>query len=273
MRVLIENKLRAGAKQKDQLLRYYLAAVATTPQKRLVAVYLAPGGMGLGEVEAVERCEARASRPSDIVSLLPWEDLAGIIHRLPASAHAWFARSGMREIEATIKRARQELPAVGVRGEVRGVFDDAVRRLRHELPGVRLGRWVARDSEWIQTEKAAMTVYLTATYDVLEAPPYEPIGVLRPDGLHLTVRCQFRPAGRTKRSSALGRRWSQFEADRAIIVPGVGVFEKLPGGWFTFEESRTALREDMTQFIVDVGRGVIDFLRSVDLDPSSVEIL
>lgn len=70
--VLIEDKLSAGAKQKDQLLRYYLAAVAATPGKRIVAVYLAPGGMGVGEVDAVERNALRGDRPTDFVCQLPW---------------------------------------------------------------------------------------------------------------------------------------------------------------------------------------------------------
>jgi len=270
-RVLIENKLRAGAKQQGQLLRYYLAAVEAVPHKRLVAVYLAPGGMGLGEVELVERCEPRANRTSDVVAHLPWQDVAGIVEALPASDHTWFARSGIREIEATIKRARQELPAVGVRGEVRGVFDDAVRTLRQEVPGVRLGRWVARDSEWIQTEKSPVTVYLTATYDVEEVAPYEPIGVVQPDGLRLLVRCQFRLSGRGKKVPHLRQRWSELEAQQTVVVPAVGSFDLRSGGWFTFESDTIAGREGMTRFIVDVGQGAIEHLKSIGLDPSSVD--
>lgn len=273
IRVLIENKLRAGAKQQGQLLRYYLAAVEAVPDKRLVAVYLAPGGMGLGEVELVDRCEARASRSADVVAHLPWQDVAAIIDALPASGHTWFARSGMREIDATIKRARQELPAVGVRGEVRGIFDGAVRMLRWEVPGVRLGRWVARDSEWIQTEKSPVTVYLTATYDVEVVAPYEPTGVLQPDGLRLLVRCQFGLSGRGKKIPHLRQRWSELASQQEVVVPAVGSFELRPGGWFTFESDTTADREDMTQFIVDVGRGAIEYLKGTGLDPSSVDVV
>lgn len=269
MRVLIENKLRAGAKQQGQLLRYYLAAVEAVPQKRLVAVYLAPGGMGLGEVELVVRSDARASRSADVASHLPWDDVAAIIDALPASDHAWFARSGMREIDATIKRARQELPAVGVRGEVRGIFDDAVLTLRQEVPGVRLGRWVARDSEWIQTEKSLITVYLTAIYDVEGVAPYEPIGVVQPNGLRLLVRCQFRLSGRGRKVPQLRQRWSELEVQQAVVVPEVGPFALRPGGWFTFEADTIAGREGMTRFIVDVGRSVIEYLKSIRLDPSS----
>jgi hypothetical protein len=60
--VLIEDKISAGAKQKVQLLRYYLAAVEQSPLKRILAVYLAPGGMGAGEVDAVERNCVRIDR-------------------------------------------------------------------------------------------------------------------------------------------------------------------------------------------------------------------
>lgn len=271
MLVLIENKLRAGARQQGQLLRYYLAAVEAVAQKRLVAVYLAPGGMGLGEVELVERSDARASRRADVVSHLPWDDVAAIIDGLPVSDHAWFARSGMREIDATIKRARQELPAVGVRGEVRGIFDDAVSTLRQEVPGVRFGRWVARDSEWILTEKSLVTVYLTATYEVLGAPPYEPIGVVHADGLRLLVRSQFRLSGRGKKTPGLRRRWTELEAQHGVDVPGVGSFKLGLGGWFTFEAYRTTDRNAMTGYIVDVGRSAIAHLRSIGLDPSSVD--
>ena len=49
--VLIEDKIGSGAKQHAQLLRYYETAVRARPAKRIVAVYLAPGGIGMDEVE------------------------------------------------------------------------------------------------------------------------------------------------------------------------------------------------------------------------------
>src|SRR3972149_4967699 len=45
-RVLIENKINASAKRQGQLLRYYLFAVDAVPEKRIAAVYVAPGDFG-----------------------------------------------------------------------------------------------------------------------------------------------------------------------------------------------------------------------------------
>jgi hypothetical protein len=95
--------------------------------------------------------------------------------------------------------------------------------------------------------------------------------VLQAEGYRLLIMCQFRLAGKVKKSSSLGQRWLALEAEPSVDVPGVGSFARLASGWFSFESERTADREGMTQFLVEVGRSVIEFLRSVDLDPSSTK--
>lgn len=104
-RKLIEDKISAGAKQQEQLLRYCRSAVEAKPNKRVVAVYLAPGGMGAGEVEAVRRSALFARRQGDITTHVAWEEVAQLVNGLPEDERSWFARSGMDEIERAISQA------------------------------------------------------------------------------------------------------------------------------------------------------------------------
>lgn len=260
--VLIEDKIGSGAKQQGQLLRYYQAAVAAKSAKRIVAVYLAPRGIGIDEVDLVRRSAVFIERASDIACHLPWETVAEIIDRLPQKETSWFAQSGMREIERAIDRARQErYPALGDRALVRRVADNALESLSASCPDIRLGRWGGRDSEEILTYGTPVTMWLDAVFEVGAEPPFEPIGVSQPDGIHITVRSMFKLAGRVRRTSDLGRRWDQLLQAGSVEVPGVGRHDLGPNKWFVRSEQVVGSAEVLEGVLADTGQHVLEFLR------------
>ena len=232
--VVIENKIGSGAKQQGQLLRYYEAAVTARPTKRIIAVYLAPRGIGLDEVTLVQRCALFSERRTDVASHLPWERVTGLVDQLPAGDAAWFARSGMHEIGRAIVRAQQvRHPVEEDRALVRDIADQALALLANRCPDVALRRGSGQEVEEILTSRAPVTIWLDATFDVEAEVPFTPVGLVRQDGIHLTVRSQFKLAGRVKKdfgvrpalertrqgSSGRSARRRRVRADAERVVP------------------------------------------------------
>lgn len=154
--VLIENKLGSGARMLGQLVRYYAAAVARNPQKRVVAVYLTPGGFGADEVEGVMTSPLRIGRTDDSL-VIPWEEVARIVSALPAEE--WFAHSGMAAILESIENRRKEkFPAVGERATLRRIVTEARNGLSARWPEVRFALWVGQTSETVYSFGVPITV-------------------------------------------------------------------------------------------------------------------
>lgn len=268
--VLIEDKISSGAKQQEQLLRYYRGAVEAKPQKRIVAVYLAPGGMGTGEVEAVRQSTVFAQRQGDIAVHLAWDEVSRLVNELPDNDRIWFARSGMDEIERAIAQARQEkYPALGDRGIVRDIADAAVTTLAGRCPYVRLGRWNARNVEVILTYGTPVTLWLHAAFEVDPEPPFAPIGLVQDDGIHLVVTSNFKLAGKVRRGSELDRRWKELVRIGVVDVPGVGRHELLPNKWFAHSAPVVGSAEDLQIVLAATGQRVLDYLRPLFLLPAT----
>lgn len=259
--ILIENKIGSGAKQVDQLLRYYLAAAGARPGKRIVAVYLAPRGIGMDEVDRVRRAELFIQRPSDAAHHIPWESLTAIVERLPQSETSWFARSAMDAINSAIERAhRERYPALGDRALVRQIMDNAQGLLGRRSPDVRIGRWSARDFEEILTYGTPVTLWLDAVFEVEGETPFLPTGVDQPDGVHLEVRSMFKLAGRVQKTSELGRRWDQLVRAGSVDVSGIGRHDLRPDHWFAHTKPIVANAEDVETAVADTGQYVLEFL-------------
>ena len=134
-RVLIENKIAAGAMQQGQLLRYYLRAVDEVPDKRIVVIYLAPRDMGRVEVDRVAQDATFSVRASDLARHTSWAAVARIIDELPEGEAGWFAHTGIREVERAIRLADVvKYPPIGERAVVRQIVD---LRARHSPCTVR----------------------------------------------------------------------------------------------------------------------------------------
>jgi len=260
--VLVEDKIGSGAKQHEQLLRYYGNAVEARPAKRIIAVYLAPRGIGMDEVDLVEHSALFIRRRSDVACYVPWERIAELIDRMPIGESRWFARSGIHEIERAIVRARQEsYPALGDRALVRDLVDNALTLLASRRPDVRLGRWGGREFEEILTYKIPITLWLDAVFEVEAEPPFQPVGLVQPDGIHLTLRSMFKLAGKVKRTSDLAHRWAELVRGGSVDVPDVGLYVLQPNRWFARSVPAIGTSADLQFAVADTGERLLEFLR------------
>jgi hypothetical protein len=231
--VIIENKIASGAKQAKQLLRYYRKEVTRNPERRIAAVYLAPGTMGRDEVEYVRAAIASGSRPDDISHHVSWEQLQAAAERLGHDEHTWFVMSGIEAILNAIKGARQEkYPREGIRETLREIADRAVDAVRKRVPEIELRRWSERDRETIYSIRTPVTVWSFLAFEAEKAPPYMPVGVVQADGrFHVTLRAQVKLAGKVKKGSELAVRWRELTANASVQVQPVGAFALKSDGW------------------------------------------
>jgi hypothetical protein len=262
VRVLIEDKIAAGARQEGQLLRYYLRAVEEVPEKRLVALYLAPHDMGRAEVERVARHSRFIKRATDITAHVSWSDIVRIIGGLPDSPNGWFARTGMREVERAIQQAASaQYPAIGDRAVVRDLVGRACDALVESHPTIRPGRWHGGDTEEI-TYGGPVTLWLDTMFAFDPVPPHLPVGVVQADGVHIVIRSAFKLAAKSRSDPRLRSAWDGLRAEGRVDVPSVGVHVLRPNGWFVFEAPIVGSEDDVASEIVHVGSAVLQFLRA-----------
>ncbi|MFQ6058574.1 MAG: PD-(D/E)XK nuclease family protein, partial [Anaerolineae bacterium] len=232
--ILIENKISSAAKKKGQLLRYYMDERARSPDRTIVCLYLAPGDVGQDEVLRVEKSpDFRKSR--DYAQHVSWDAVLNY-EVAPDDVVDRLVESGLAEIRGAIDRARQaKYPPVGERGVIRNVVDEAIALLctRTSVP---LRRWSGRDFEEILTARTHVTMWLDVLFEVEEEPPFAPRNT-RDEARHLQVviRSQFKLAGGTKASSALGTWWNSVRRQGGVEVPNVGRHVLREDGWFSHD--------------------------------------
>jgi hypothetical protein len=177
--VIIENKVNSGAKRQEQLLEYYTKARQAAASSRIIAVYLAPGQIGLDEVARVRRSEH--FRDNDRAEHLPWERLTAYPPDHGDIRDA-LVRSGLDAVEEIIEEARR---GVYISEGDRGLIRDMVNRAREQLAGelvkkeisVSLQRWSGKDFEQILTVGTNISIWIDAVFEVEEEPPFSPINL------------------------------------------------------------------------------------------------
>jgi hypothetical protein len=250
VRILVENKIREGAKQVDQLLRYYQAERAREAgdARRILAVYVAPRQLGRDEVERVKESIARELHPGDAAIHVPWEQLALFL-------------SSSDPVDAEIKAGLDLV--VGVCGDARRAkylrTDDreTVARLANTVlellrarTNVPLSRWSGRDFEEVLTGKTNVTVWLDLVFKVQGEQELE---LWDGDDLSLMIRAQFMLAGHVGKGTELGRWWSSEIATAGIDVPGVGRFESKPNRWLVYVERVRGSFDDVAHRASELG--------------------
>ena len=141
-----------------------------------------------------------------------------------------------------------------------------------QFPGLGLRRWSARDSETIYTFKTPVTVYVDAVYEFESEPPYRPIEVVGPGGVHVKVQSRFRLAGRSKRDARFARRWGELIKTQSVEVPGVGRHELRLDGWFVHLEETVGSADEVVSALAETGRAVLTFLRQSQLTEETGEL-
>lgn len=98
-----------------------------------------------------------------------------------------------------------------------------------------------------------VTVWLDYAFEVEAEPPFQPIGIVQRDGLHLTIRSMFELAGKVKGTSDLGHRWHELLRAAMVEIPGIGHHELQPSKWFVHGVPAIGTAEDLADAIADTG--------------------
>lgn len=217
--ILIENKLCSGAKQAGQLLRYYLHQRARFPNKRIVAIYLAPRQVGLDEVE---RTRLMLGASSDLAIHLSWKQLA----QLPPSfsdPHPEWIKSILDQISAAIDAAYvSKYRREGERKILRDLVDQAAVRIK-ATSTIGLKRWSGKGIEELFSTRTAISVSTGILFPFVEQPPYTVLGVVSESGhMNVNLRTYLSLAKKVRKSSPLAAWWKSLATDNAIEVPGLG---------------------------------------------------
>jgi hypothetical protein len=258
--ILIENKITAGAKQKNQLLRYYKQEKRHNPDARIIMVFLAPGSIGKGEVTLVENSQEFNARTEDLAHHLSWEDLAQYTKKEDDILDE-FIYAGLKEICRLIDEARLEkYSCAGDRKIIRDIVKRALNSIA-EKTGVKLGHWAGRENEQIYTNNTNVTMWLDTAFKSEESPPYAPINLCNEQGLmQISIRSQFKIEGKVKLNSNLGRFWRQQVKSGFMKIPGVGIHQLQENKWFVHTQPITGSEADIEKAIVITGIAVLDTL-------------
>ncbi len=254
--VLIENKIAASAKQKGQLLRYYAEQKKAVPGAQVLAVYLAPGGVGRSEVELVkEQLQA-----GDAAVHISWEE---VLDKLCNFGENVFVNNGLEQIRKVIQRYQQEErhPLVAGRERIAEVVSNVRALILRQEPTLAImlsSPWRDHDMFIVGTQATNMTVWLRFRFEV-EPNTDRP---LNPYGQDMTLRFQsmFKLSGET-RGPELKARWRGLENKKELNVDGVGL-HKLEGRWFSFEKELTAPPSQLEKEFAKLAWQVLRFAES-----------
>lgn len=266
--VLIENKVKAGAYQSGQLLRYYASELARVPaDKSIFVAFVAPEGVGVHETDRLAAWDA--FREGDSTASVSWQTLAAIAASLqPPEARRWFGESGFEEIARVIEGDSRPVYLVDdTRKVLRQVADNAFQELRDLWP-VRLSRWSGRDCEQILTNRTNVTLWLDLAFDTEDEPPYSPINVREGKSLKVFLRTQFKLSSVGRKEPELMAWWRQRVRERLLEIPGLGEHQLNQQGWFgrtvetvlpadslagTMREAGLAVLEELSRRLGKVG--------------------
>jgi hypothetical protein len=266
--VLIENKITAGAKMAGQLLRYYRGAVAKWPDRRVVALYLAPWpALGADEVAEVENeIEVRRREGRDRTGGVTWDDVRVIIDELPERG-GWFASTGMDAVAKAIKR--EALPPDAQRDVIRRVVEAARRTLQARLPEMTLARWPSIGQEAIYTAKAPVTLFITTAFDV-DRETKMLLDVVVDGRIRATIYTNFALSPMGQVSPVLAHEWERLVRAGSVEIGGVDLYT-VEGGKLAHSEEWTGTPEQLENRLVERGERVLDFLRPYFVPTAATE--
>lgn len=233
--VLVENKVRPGALQVNQLLRYYQQERTTNPDSRIISIMVSPSA-GSGASEADRLTRHKDFRPTDAVLKLSWLDLAEFCELLnEQDPQAQFVRGGFASILKIIEEAAQEkYPLIGGRAILHGAAQAAFNELTATFPGIRLGIWRSKDLFNIYSIGCDITTFVDVIFQIENKAPYAPLGMTDPQHITATLRTQITLSARGKRNHPLKEEWNRLCKMGKYDIPGLGP-HMLAGRWFKNE--------------------------------------
>ena len=251
--VIIENKVRAGAKQGlSQLFRYYQDQIARQPRKRIFAVYLAPRQVGVSEIVDLQQ----NLQGDDACEHVSWEEVLKFVADGDSDVDA--INSGFNGIRVAISD-HPKYPHEGDRRAIAEIVDDALGRLRPL--GVPLRRWTGREYENIYSHGTPLfTVWLDALFEAESVEPWLPKNVrVSEDELQLTIRAQFKLSAKAAKDRQMVALWER-ELAQTRLQPR-SAFRRDPASrWFRYEHTVTGTHSELTGAMETVGRTLLNFL-------------
>jgi hypothetical protein len=232
------------------------------PEPRIVAVFVAPGQIGQDEVTRLEDSPEFKNSGKDVALHVSWDDF--ILYPSNTDQPSdYMIRNGLDEIQRVIKEMQTaKYVREGDRELIRDIADQAIIMLgdRTTIP---LRRWSGKDIEEILTVSTNVTVWLDLVFQIEEEPPFSPLNVSDKDSLlHLTVRSQFKLAGKIKKASALAQWWHQRLMTKTLDVPGAGEHHLEANGWFVHSRPISGDKETIAELFAETGYFVLDTLSS-----------
>jgi hypothetical protein len=249
--VLIENKINYGAKRQGQLLGYYSREREQHPGARIIAVYLAPGQMGMDEVRRV----SESKHPSDLVRHLSWENLAEY-DSSPGDLRDAIVRDGLDEVQRMIDQGPIYI-LDGERSTIRNIVNDAFKELCRQT-SIPLSRWSGKEFEQILTVRTNISFWLDAVFQVEDQPPFAPINVRDDNGrLQITVRSQFKLAGKVKKTSDIAQWWNRHIGINSLETAGLDEYQLQKSEWFVSTKKVCGDEKEIVKVLVETGVAVI----------------
>jgi hypothetical protein len=249
---LIENKVRPGAIQVNQLVRYYIQERITNEDARILSILITPTE-GYGAGEATRLTTHREFRETDIACRLTWHELAQFCDLLAdEDRDAEFIRGGFNCVLKVIEDAAQEkYPLIGGREIAESIARTVFGKLTEEFPKVGLRFWRGKDYFEIYSIKTDITIYVQLAFRVASRPPYAPLEIPDRDHVSAMLRTQFALSAKGKRNEPLKTTWYGNCED------GIWLGHKLIGKWFKYEAEVSGDASRLEYKLAEMGRSVI----------------
>jgi hypothetical protein len=250
--VLVENKIRPGALQVNQLVRYYLQELTTNAHLKIYSILIAPTEGG-GASEAIRLSNHKEFRPTDAVYRLSWRELAQFCDFLAdEDRNTEFIRGGFDCVSKMIEDAAQEkYPLTDRRKIAYDVAQTVFGILSREFPQVGFRFWRAKDCFETYSIKTDITIYVDLAFRVESKPPYTPIDILDREHVAATLRTQFALSAKGKRNKPLKTAWNE------KCTEGSWLGHKLVGKWFKREVEVSGDAAILEDKLAEIGRSVI----------------
>ena len=260
--VLIENKVRPGALQVDQLVRYYRQTRESDVDSSIHSILVGPNeGSGQSEVDRLKRLNLHQDHPSDIVKHLSWRDLAEFPEE-PKSDNPWatFVIKGFENVLKIMNDAAQEkypLTNVIERQILHDVARAAFGHLSNTFPEMRLRLWRSKELFNIYPTGTDISLGINLVFLVEDKPPYRPLGIVDAQRITAWLETQVTLSAKGKSNHPLRAEWNRMLQKGEYDIPGLGL-HTLGGRWFKRKEPFPAGDSaSLQRELVRVGSAVI----------------
>jgi len=264
--VLIENKVRPGSLQVNQLVRYYESELRRSPDSRILSILVGPTE-GTGTIEVARLTAHHQFRPMDSVHMVSWRSLAQFCDILSRDdLDREFVQGGFDCVFKIIEDAvEKKYLLLGGRKIAHEIAQNVLQALKRDFPSIRFGFWRAKDLFNIYTIATDVTVYVDLAFRIENRPPYTVLDIHDRQHVAATLRTQCALSAKGKKNAATRQKWESLLENATAAIPEIGQYKR-EGRWFRREITAAGDATSLEEQLADMGRSLItglrDFLRS-----------